>query len=973
MPKPAKRARSDAQRTSAKPRPKPASKRRAPKPGTKAESKPAPEPKPKRAARSAARGTAGARSRAKPQKQAGERSRAKPQKQAGARSRGAAKQQRDARSRRAAKSPRGGSAKARAANAARARKANAPDELILIAVRGMALFPGVVLPVSVGRPRSVRAVQAAVAAGKPIGILLQRNPQADEPTPDDLYRVGTQAEILRSITAPDGGHHVIVQGQRRFRVREFLVGKDLLRARVEFFEDERAHEHAPDVEARFLNLKQQAQEAIALLPQKPEDLDTAVQNASSPSALTDIVATFMELAPEEKQDILETRELKPRMDKVAQKLQHLVEVLRLSRDLRQSTRGTLEKAQRDYYLREQLKTIQKELGEGSGPENAELGERLAKAGLSPEAEAQVKKELRRLERMSDGSAEASMVRTWVDWMLDLPWSKLSEDVIELDRARAVLDEDHHGLEKVKRRIVEFLAVHKLKPAGKSPILCLVGPPGVGKTSLGQSIARAMGRSFARASLGGVHDEAEIRGHRRTYVGALPGKIVQGLRKAGTRNPVFMLDEMDKLSASYHGDPSAALLEVLDPEQNASFHDNYLGVSFDLSRVLFIGTANLLEGIPGPLRDRMEVIELSGYTEEEKLEIARRYLIPRQLDANGLAPARVEFAPEALLELARHYTREAGCRALERQIGAVCRSIAARIASAPVRVDASASDALRAGVHTAVDSAAAAPLASADAAPAEIAAVPAALAAEHVAPAPETPAPLALERVELAEIARVLGPRKYESELAQRTSVPGVATGLAWTPVGGDILFVEATRMRGKGELILTGQLGEVMRESARAAVSLVRAHAPALGLSESDFARTDLHLHVPAGGVPKDGPSAGVALYTALASLMLARRVRPDVAMTGEISLRGLVLPVGGIPEKVLAAYRAGIRTVLLPARNAKDLVELPASAREGLHIVELDNVEQALEHALEPADSAAEQRADPGPLYATLPGDAAG
>jgi len=850
-------------------------------------------------------------------------------------------------------------AEARKPGAKRRAKSAASDELILIAVRGMALFPGVVLPVSVGRPRSVRAVQAAVAAGKPIGILLQRNPQADEPTPDDLYRVGTQAEILRSITAPDGGHHVIVQGQRRFRVREFQVGKELLRARVEFFEDERAHEHAPDVEARFLNLKQQAQEAIALLPQKPEDLDTAVQNASSPSALTDIVATFMELPPEEKQDILETRELKPRMDKVAQKLQHLVEVLKLSRDLRQSTRGTLEKAQRDYYLREQLKTIQKELGEGSGPENAELGERLAKAGLPSEAEAQVKKEIRRLERMSDGSAEASMVRTWVDWMLDLPWSKLSEDVIDLERARAVLDEDHHGLEKVKRRIVEFLAVRKLKPMGKSPILCLVGPPGVGKTSLGQSIARAMGRSFARASLGGVHDEAEIRGHRRTYVGALPGKIVQGLRKAGTRNPVFMLDEMDKLSASYHGDPSAALLEVLDPEQNASFHDNYLGVPFDLSRVLFIGTANLLEGIPGPLRDRMEVIELAGYTEEEKLEIARRYLIPRQLDANGLEPGRVEFAPEALLELARHYTREAGCRTLERQIGAVCRSIAARIASEPIALRTS-------------EPQAASPQSNGHEAPsAAPALVPVSESVPGAVPAPAAAQPV--ELVEPAEIARVLGPRKYESELAQRTSVPGVATGLAWTPVGGDILFVEATRMRGKGELILTGQLGEVMRESARAAVSLVRAHAPALGLSESDFARTDLHLHVPAGGVPKDGPSAGVALYTALASLMLGRRVRPDVAMTGEISLRGLVLPVGGIPEKVLAAYRAGIRTVLLPARNAKDLIELPASAREGLHIVELETVEQALEHALEPAELAPARRMDPGPLYATLPGDAAG
>jgi ATP-dependent Lon protease len=771
------------------------------------------------------------------------------------------------------------------------------ERRVVLAVRGMALFPGVVLPVGVGRPRSVRSVQAAIAAQEPIAVLLQKNPEADEPRPADLYTIGTLAEILRYITAPDGSHHIIVHGEGRVRVHSFDERDGLLYALVERLDD--AEDDAPadaprstELEARFLALKQQARAALELLPQKPEDLEAGIQNSTSPSALTDMIATFMDLPPSEKQDILETLDLRARMGKVATKLQHLMEVLQISRDIQKRTKGTLEKAQRDYFLREQLKTIQKELGEGQGPELEGLKERIAKAGMSADAEKEARKELTRLERMNEGSSEASMVRTYLEWMCDLPWSRASEDSIDLVASERILDEDHYGLAKVKRRILEALAVRKLKPHGKSPILCLVGPPGVGKTSLGQSIARCMGRKFVRAALGGVHDEAEIRGHRRTYVGALPGNIVQGLRKAGTNNPVFMLDELDKLSASFQGDPSSALLEVLDPEQNSTFRDNYLAVPFDLSRVFFIGTANVLDQIPGPLRDRVEVIELSGYTEEEKLEIARRYLVRRQVEANGLAPEQLELTEAALVALVRHYTKEAGCRNLERSIGALCRHAAMRVAKG-----------------------------------------------ESIAPE-GTPLPI---RIDEPDLHAILGAARFDDELPIRTSTPGVATGLAWTPVGGDVLFIEATKMSGKGELLLTGQLGDVMKESARAAVSLLRANANDLGIDPELVRLSDVHVHFPAGAIPKDGPSAGVTIYSALVSLFTGRPVRQDVAMTGEISLRGLVLPVGGIKEKVLAAYRAGIHTVLLPARNVKDLEDVPQKVKDDLRIVPLERVDQAL------------------------------
>ncbi|MBI1382242.1 MAG: endopeptidase La [Planctomycetaceae bacterium] len=760
--------------------------------------------------------------------------------------------------------------------------------MIVVAVRGMVLFPGVVLPIVVGRRQSVLAVQAAIQSEQPIGLLLQKNAEQNEPGTEDVHRLGTVAEIVRYVTAPDGTHHIIVQGKQRFAVEAFTQKEPYFVAKVRTIHE--VEQDGDQLTARMLALKTQAREALDLLPEKPEELDNAIQAASSPTGLTDMIATFIDVPAAEKQELLEILDLEKRMEKVSQKLAQLMHVLSLSKEIRQRTRGTMEKAQREYFLREQLKTIQKELGEGAAPEVASLEEKITAAKMPPEIEAEVRKELVRLERMPEAAAEYSSIRTYLDWMVEMPWSVVTDDAIDLTAARAILDEDHFGLDKVKRRILEFLAVRKLKPDGKGPILCLVGPPGVGKTSLGQSIARAMGRKFVRLSLGGVHDEAEVRGHRRTYVGALPGNIAQGLKKSGSMNPVFLLDEMDKLGRGFQGDPSAALLEVLDPEQNRAFRDHYIGVPIDLSRILFVATANMLEGIPGPLRDRCEVIELSGYTEEEKLEIARRYLVRRQKEANGLKDEQFVLTDEALRTIVRHYTREAGCRNLEREIGSVARHAATRIAGGDVT---------------------------------EV-------------------------RVDAEDLAGILGAVRYENEAALRTSVPGVATGLAWTPVGGDILFIEATRMPGKGELILTGQLGDVMKESARAAISLVKSKAESLGLAADPFQGVDLHIHFPAGAIPKDGPSAGVTVVTALMSLVTGHTVRSDVAMTGEISLRGLVLPVGGIKEKVLAAYRAGIRTVILPARNRKDQEDIPSSVRDHLDLIFAERIEDVLTNALE-------------------------
>ena len=781
--------------------------------------------------------------------------------------------------------------------------------LVILCVRSMVLFPGVILPLRVGRRRSVEAIQSVLREEKSIGLLLQRKPELEAPTPEELFQVGTMAAVLKYIPSADGGHHVICQGQARFRVLEFLEREPNIVARVEIFEESNAGLKDKEIEARFLNLKRQAQEAMQLLPQAPPDLDAAIQAVDAPSQLADMVTTYMDLSAEEKQEILETFEVRARLDKVSAKLEHRLEVLRLTKEISQQTKGSLEKSQREYYLREQLKTIQKELGEeGSGKavELKELDGAITKARMPPDVEKEVRKELTRLERMPEAAAEYAMIRTYLDWIIDLPWAVMTEDSIDVRGARAILEEDHYGLEKVKKRILEFLAVRKLKPDGKSPILCLVGPPGVGKTSLGQSIARAMNRKFVRISLGGVHDEAEIRGHRRTYLGALPGNVIQGIRKAGSRNPVFMLDELDKVSASFHGDPSSALLEVLDPEQNSTFRDNYLAVPFDLSRCMFVGTANVLDSIPGPLRDRCEVIHIPGYTEEEKLQIARRYIVKRRLEDNGLTPEECEFTDDALNEVIHYYTREAGCRNLEREVGAICRHVAMRVAEARFSK----------------------PPPGSPGAPTE----------------PPHKAVLKPEDVRL-----ILGSRKFASEVALRTSVPGVATGMAWTPVGGEVLFVEATRMQGKGGLILTGQLGEVMKESAQAALSLIKSHAGNFDIDPGIFERSDIHIHVPSGAIPKDGPSAGVTMYTALVSLLTSRTVRSDVAMTGEISLRGLVLPVGGIKEKVLAAHAAGIKTVLLPERNRKDLDDIPESARSQLRFVWLERVDDALAAGMDP------------------------
>jgi len=766
------------------------------------------------------------------------------------------------------------------------------DTLIILPVRRMVLFPGMILPVALGREASIAAAQAAAKAKQPIGVLLQRSAETEEPGPDQLHPVGTVANIVRYVTTPDGTHHVICQGMQRFRVVEYLEGYPFMVARVGRIEESEADGN--EIEARFVQLKERALQVLGLLPQAPQELVAGIQGMSSPGGLADLVAGVMDIEVGEKQALLETVDLQKRLDRVLDLLAHRLQVLKLSREIDERTKTSLDETQRKYFLREQMKSIQKELGEGEEGQAAEIEElrkTIAEAGMPEEVEKQAMKELKRLERMSEASGEHSMVRTYLDWLIELPWKSPAPDAIDMAEARRILDADHFGLDQVKKRIVEFLAVRKLNPEGHGPILCFVGPPGVGKTSLGQSVAKALGRKFVRLSLGGVHDEAEIRGHRRTYIGALPGSIIQALKKAGTRGCVMMLDEIDKLGAGFHGDPSSALLEVLDPAQNNTFRDNYLAVPYDLSRVLFITTANVLDTIPGPLRDRMELIQLPGYTQEEKLEIARRYLVARQLKENGLKPGQFEIADAALTAIIRDYTREAGVRSLERQIGAVCRRAAVRIAEGGV---------------------------------------------------PKV-------RTEEVDLAEILGPPKFENEVALRAGMPGVATGLAWTPVGGDILFIEASRTPGAGKLILTGQLGDVMKESAQAALTLVKSRAAALGIDPAAFKKMDVHVHVPAGAIPKDGPSAGVAMFLALASLFAERAVRADTAMTGEISLRGLVLPVGGIKEKVLGAMRAGIARVMLPARNRKDLEEVPAEAKEKIEFVFLEDVDEAVRVALEP------------------------
>jgi ATP-dependent Lon protease len=772
------------------------------------------------------------------------------------------------------------------------------DVLIVLPVRNAVLFPGVVLPVTIAGKASLAAAQEAVRTQRRVGLLLQTDPDVEDPSREALHRVGTRASIVRFITAPDGSHHLICQGEERFTVLDYVSTEPFLVARIDRHREATVYDQ--EIEARGLNLREMAMEAVQLLPQAPAELTNAIRSIESIPALADMIASFMDLKLSDKQEILATFDLKARLDRVLTLLGRRIEVLKVSRQIDEKTREAFDDRQKEAVLRERLHQIQKELGDtdGSKSELGELKQSIKDAGMPPEVEEQAQRELNRLERMPEQAAEYSMTRTYLEWLLAMPWAKLDPEQVDIEQARKILDEDHYGLAKIKRRILEFLAVRKLNPEGRSPILCFVGPPGVGKTSLGQSIAKAIGLKFGRVSLGGVHDEAEIRGHRRTYIGALPGNIVQAIRKAGRRNPVLMLDEVDKLSASHQGDPFSALLEVLDPEQNNTFRDNYLGVPFDLSKVLFIATANVLDSIPGPLRDRMEIIELTGYTEEEKLQIARRYLLKRQLKANGLTEEQVQISEDALRRVITDYTREAGVRNLERQIGALLRNSAVTIASGD---------------------------------------------AQSVS-------------IDVAAVERILGAPRFESDVALRTSVPGVATGLAWTPAGGDILFIESSRVRGSGKLILTGQLGEVMKESAQAAVTLVKSQADRLGFDPTILDNSDLHIHVPAGAIPKDGPSAGVAISTSLASLLTQRTVRSDVAMTGEISLRGVVMPVGGIKEKVVAAARAGIRTVILPARNRRDFEDIPDSVRARLEFVWAEKIDDVLVRALEaaPAERAA-------------------
>jgi ATP-dependent Lon protease len=774
---------------------------------------------------------------------------------------------------------------------------NAEDVLVILPVRNAVLFPGVVLPIAVTGAAALAAAQEAVRTQRRVGLLLQTESAADArddagTDPATLHRIGTAASIVRFITAPDGTHHLIAQGEERFTVLDYVSREPFLVARIEILKETTVLD--PETEARGLRLRDKALEAVQLLPQAPGELVNAIRSIESIPLLADMVASFMDLKTLDKQEILATFDLRARLDRVLDFLGRRIEVLKVSRKIDERTRDAFDERQKEAVLRERLRQIQKELGETdtASAELEELRAAIKAVGMPAEVEEQAQRELKRLERMPDSSAEYSMNRTYLDWLLAMPWSKVDPETVDIEQARAVLDQDHFGLDKVKRRILEFLAVRKLNPEGRSPILCFVGPPGVGKTSLGQSIAKAIGLKFGRVSLGGVHDEAEIRGHRRTYIGSLPGNIAQAMRKAGRRNPVLMLDEVDKLSASHQGDPFSALLEVLDPEQNNTFRDNYLAVPFDLSKVLFIGTANVLDSIPPPLRDRMEIIELTGYTEEEKLQIARRHLLSRQLRANGLDGAQVEISEDALRRVIVDHTREAGVRNLERQIGALLRNAAVTIASGN---------------------------------------------AQHVS-------------IGVDDVARILGAPRFESDVALRTSIPGVATGLAWTPAGGDILFIESSRVRGSGKLILTGQLGDVMKESAQAAVTWVKSQADRLKMDPAALDNSDLHIHVPAGAIPKDWPSAGVAIAASLASLLSQRTVRAGVAMTGEISLRGVVMPVGGIKEKCVAAARAGIRTVILPARNRRDLEDIPESVRAKLEFVWAEKIDDVLARALEDA-----------------------
>ncbi len=771
-------------------------------------------------------------------------------------------------------------------------QSDVPVELSILTLRNTVLFPGVVLPITVGRDASLKLVKDAFSSDRLIGVIAQRDADVEDPGTDDLYTFGTVATILKLIKMPDGSKSIVIQGKRRFEVEEYLQRQPYLRAKVRALKEPSDDDDLIEVEARIRSIKELAIQIVNLSPHLPSEAAYAIQNIESPTFLIHFIASNLQIEVPQKQELLETDELVARADLVTKHLKREIQVLQLSEEIRSRVKTDVDKQQREYLLRQQMKAIQDELGEGEGgpAEIGELRERAEEKDLPEHARKTLDKELEKLGRMNPMAPDYAVTRNYIDWILDLPWQEYTEDHLDLNEAEEVLEEDHYGLEQVKQRILEYLAVLKLKGDMKAPILCFYGPPGVGKTSLGKSIARALGREFVRMSLGGVRDEAEMRGHRRTYVGALPGRIIQGLKKAGSANPVFVLDEVDKLGADFRGDPSSALLEILDPEQNHAFNDHYLELDYDLSKVLFIATANYVEQIPAPLRDRMEMIEITGYTLDEKLNIARKYLVPRQIERNGLEENQLSISDEAITEIIDGYTRESGVRQLERVIGSVVRGVAARVAQGKV------------------------------------------------------------EKMEVGkeDVETFLKGRRFFSDTAERTEVPGVATGLAWTPVGGDILFIEASVSRGSGRMVLTGQLGDVMRESAQAAFSYVKAHADELNIPYDAFRYWDVHVHVPAGAIPKDGPSAGVSMMGALVSIYTQRCVRYNVAMTGEITLRGLVLPVGGIKEKLLAARRAGIDKVVLPHRNEKDVKEIKEEALEGLEVFYVSRMEEALDLVLE-------------------------
>ncbi|MFN2612481.1 MAG: endopeptidase La [Solirubrobacterales bacterium] len=770
-----------------------------------------------------------------------------------------------------------------------------PDALPVLPLRETVTFPEALTPLAVAQERSIKLVDDVLSGNRMIVMVASKDPELDEPGPEDLYDVGVAGVVARMLKVPDGTIRILVQGAQRVKVSDYVATEPYLVARIGELPD--VVKPSPELEALARNVQTTFSQIIEQIPYLPEELQLAVTNMDDASALSHLIAGALRIPTEEKQELLEEINVNKRLRRLSEILARELEVIQLGAKIQSDVQSEIDKGQREYLLREQMKAIQNELGEGEegGAEIAELRKRIEEAKLPEDARKQAERELSRLESLPAAAAEHGVIRTYLEWLVELPWSEQSTDNLDIGHAKEVLDTDHYDLEKVKDRILEYLAVRKLNPDSPGPILCFVGPPGVGKTSLGKSIARALGRKFERISVGGVRDEAEIRGHRRTYIGALPGTIIRALRDAGSRNPVFMVDEIDKMGADFRGDPSSAMLEVLDPAQNSSFRDHYLDLPFDLSDVMFIATANILDTVPGPLQDRMEVIELSGYTVEEKLHIGRKYLVPRQLDANGLKPSQIEFSDSALIAIIEEYTREAGVRNLEREIGTVARKVARDVAEGKAE---------------------------------------------------------GKMKVSAKRARELLGKRRYFSEQRRRTKSPGVATGLAWTPVGGEVLFVEAAASPGKGELTITGQLGEVMRESAQAALSYVRGHteelAPELG---SDwFAKHDLHVHVPAGAVPKDGPSAGVTMVTALASMISGRCVRNDVAMTGEITLTGQVLPIGGLKEKSLAAQRAGIKFIICPERNRGDVEEIPKQELGELEFIYAEEIGEVLEAALEKA-----------------------